>query len=300
MSSSSCQRRCRTKAATLAAAICAGRCGRRVSADTLRSALISSRSPRRMPLGRAQRAASRASSCGFPTPRGSSAIRLRRFAPRQVTVTAASPCSNFSSLAIPRASASSEVRLLSRSEPFDSLRRLRAIVSIDQYRRASSTSLPAVLPWALSGGRDWGHEFVIDAGLVGRGLGASSGGVIGLMFELGPGETIDTLIDQRLARSELLPQVLVTSLADGTRLCALSFRRVDSRDRAPLPHDNISLAKTDLAASTAPVSRYAVADGGTLLEPGRIAEPTLEQLRRKLTTRIPRGVRAREPPQGAA
>jgi len=190
----------------------------------------------------------------------------------------------------------SEVRLLQHRMPSESLATLKAVLSLDRSRNARSTLLSTRRPCSGLGGRNLNREFVIDVRSIGCTGGTASGGVIGLMFELGPGETIDTLIDGRLARGELLPQVQVAGPADTAPRCAASVDRVDSEPRNPRPDGGLRAAKADVAVSTAPVRSPAVVDRWTPLEPDGTGRPSAEQLDRKVATRLSCGMRAREPP----
>ena len=125
--------------------------------------------------------------------------------------------------------------------------------------------------------------------------GVCSGEVVGLVFQLGSGETIDTLIDNRLAHGDVQPEVEV-SIDGGERFWAGLTRRVNASFVAPGPAKSMLAAKPCPAALVAPHSQVAV-HTWTWLQTDQSNQPSAHDRARKVLTLVLCGGRAREPPK---
>lgn len=129
--------------------------------------------------------------------------------------------------------------------------------------------------------------------------GVTAGEVIGLMFQLVPGETIDTLIDDHLARGDLRPEVEISVNGKGS-FSASVVRRIDFTPRAPAPVDSVFTARACPVLYSAPVRSHATVNSWTALQPDLTTSPSFQDPARSLLTRVQRGVRVRAPPKSLA
>ena len=139
------------------------------------------------------------------------------------------------------------MRFDERTQAASALAGLRAISSVDRTGHTSCWVLPppesSDPPFAGSTPRGpvagLSHEqsLAIDLTSATHGRGVRAGEVVGLMFQLGSGETIDTLIDDRLARGDVRPEVEVT-LPTGVSVWAVLARRISFTPRASDPAES--------------------------------------------------------------
>jgi len=177
-------------------------------------------------------------------------------------------------------------------QPRTALGRLHTILCADESESPESTS-------ALRGPPEPANTFTVDFQRPGRPTGVRPREVVGLLFELAPSESIDTLIDERLERGDLRPEVEVR-FPGGASRWATCTRRVYLRDGDPQPPGNLTARNAYLIASISPVVTHATTEKPTSLPPndakGRSAEPFM----RTVPKRVPPGLGARAPPLCAA
>ncbi len=187
------------------------------------------------------------------------------------------------------------VRFHDLTAPGGLLENLCAAFRTDQDNDiAWQPSLPRQI--CVERGDGGGCEITFDLRSRSDPAGLSAGQVVGLMFELAPGETVETLIDRRLARADLRPEIEVRGITGEAVVWALAPRRIASGRDVPRP-SNGTLANATAPAATSVVPRGPVAIGGWVaFFPDDVDEPFADSFTRKVLSVVPRGVRAREPP----
>ena len=125
-----------------------------------------------------------------------------------------------------------------------------------------------------------------------------SGGVVGLMFELAPSESVDTLIDSRISSGSLCPEVEVRFPGGGRLWARRATPAIFPSDSSP-PNQSL-VASCGLAAALIVPTQIAAVITSAVLPHDTSKQPCGEQLIQRVTTHIPRGVRAREPPRRCA
>lgn len=291
MSCNNRQHLCRVRAAMLAVAVCAlNMLASHASADTLRSALY-----------QFELSASHSLQAD-PTPAEPEVYLRVSNAPHIISDPGApyrtQPVEGVRGTALfeffvahnPASGSLSQVRLLQRSEPAHSLRRLQMVFTSGVRR--PHTAAPAA---SLGCGRDLLRrdaytEFVVDTG---------DGDLIGLLFDLAPGESIDTLIDDHLARGEILPQVRVAPSASGVHVQAVVVRRIDTGGQDDRPWGRVLIQRTEVATTGTCASSDALPGTGLSLGSNRNSQHTPPEGPRATAARIPRTSLARGPPHFA-
>lgn len=278
----SCTTRLRFRAATLVVVVCAlAGVTNRAAADTLRSALYQFEIPTSSAATDPSDAAVflRVSDAAQIASDPSSANGAQGVALFEFFVAGDRPGLNLS-----------EVRLLDRSRPSPSLSRLRIIAPGGQFRSSSVRPPVAHRTTDASHGGASNEEFVLDVSK------STAGKQIGLVFELAPGETIDTLIDERLGHGEILPQIEVAFETGRPSVHALSAHRVDSGRPPRAPTGRLLTSLPDSASATGRVSHDANIDGWSGLETDHAVRPFSHRLSRNVPEPVLHSALARAPP----
>jgi len=186
----------------------------------------------------------------------------------------------------------SQIRFQDRGRTDNALGRLRTVLRADgapptQMAQAYRHPVEADTP---------DSALTVDLWTPERVTGVRPGEVVGLLFELSPRDSIDTLIDQRLPGGEIRPEVKVR-LPDATNVwmvCGEAVHVASASGCDPTPSLFPGTADPAMASSGPNVNHASVASSTIAMDYDE--QPSSKQLIRKGPSPIPRIVRARAPP----